>query len=213
MREHFQSSALLEDAIAKLRDKNTDSSLFRYYLRKVGTYLSYEAAKHIETTSISISTPVAYTEVPIIQEKIVILSLLRAAMPMSEAVLNQFEQASYGVISASRAEMIGDEGRAFKISGGYNNIPSVEGKTVIIVDPMLATGSTIKYLLDHITKQQVKQIFLLIAISSDFGLNLIEKAYPQVKIFSATVDQELNSKGYIVPGLGDAGDRVCNTPH
>ena len=96
---------------------------------------------------------------------------------------------------------------------GYSKIPDLNDKIVILVDPMLATGSTIKYLLSSIRELKPKKVFLLVAIASNFAINLLEENFPYIDIYTAGIDAELNDKGYIIPGLGDAGDRVCNTSH
>ena len=101
--------------------------------------------------------------------------------------------------------MISDDGTSFKIKGGYINTPPLDDKTVIIVDPMLATGSTLIYLLSKIAGIP-KKIMLFVAIASEYGIKTIEENYPDVQIFAGALDKELNKKGYIIPGLGDAGD-------
>ena len=134
---------------------------------------------------------------------------------MTNSVFNQFEGASLGIISASRGNMIKADGKEFEIESNYSKIPDIENKIVIIVDPMLATGSTITYLLKTIenSDQNPHKIVVFCAIASRFGINQIETNFPQVDIFAAAIDETLNEKGYIIPGLGDAGDRAFNTPH
>ncbi len=207
----FDRSALLEQVLAIIRDENTSPRDFRANLRQLGTYLAYESAKKLDCIDINIKTPVSDAVVKQIADDIVVLSLLRAAMPMADAVLDQFKDASLGVISASRADMISDDGTAFQIKGGYTKIPDLNDKVVYVVDPMLATGSSMKYLLELVKEQSPRKIILLVAISSRFGINEIENQFPEIDIYSAAIDEVLNNKGYIVPGLGDAGDRVCNT--
>lgn len=213
MRINFESSTLTEQALMYLRDKNTSSRIFRENLRRLGTFLCYEAAKKLDTQKISVDTPVAKAEVDKIIDEVVVLSLLRAAMPMADAVLDSIDNSSLGIISASRSDMIGEGGTAFHINGGYSKIPPLDNKVVFVVDPMLASGSSIKYLLNMIKDEKPKKIVVLVAIASEFGVSLIEENYSEVEIYCGTIDKELNSKGYIVPGLGDAGDRVCNTEH
>ena len=128
-------------------------------------------------------------------------------------MLDAIDNSSLGLISASRSDMIGEGGTAFRINGGYSKIPPLDNKVVFVVDPMLASGSSIKYLLNLIKDEKPSKIIVLVAIASEFGVKLIEKTYPDVDIYCGVIDKELNSKGYIVPGLGDAGDRVCNTKH
>ncbi|MHA2028171.1 MAG: uracil phosphoribosyltransferase [Candidatus Kariarchaeaceae archaeon] len=211
----FRQSLLLEQAVSIIRDKNTDSAKFRKYLERIGSYLSFEAAKTFEAEEISVETPLATASSLRIKQEIVILSILRAALPMTNAVFNQFEGASLGIVSASRGNMIATDGREFEIESNYSKVPDIENKIVIIVDPMLATGSTIKFLLQSIedSEQNPTKIVVFCAIASKFGIDQLEKNHPNVEIFAAAVDEILNEKGYIVPGLGDAGDRAFNTPH
>lgn len=209
----FKRSALMDQVLTILRDKQTKAKEFRQNLRQLGIYLAYESAKFLSTTDTEIITPVSSTSSRTISDDIVVLALLRAAMPMAEAVLEQYTNASYGVISASRGKMVTVGGTAFEINGGYSNIPDLKDKVVIVVDPMLASGSTLKFLLNKLQHESPKKIQLLVAIASKFGVSVIEEKYPDVEIFTAVVDDVLDEKGYISPGLGDAGDRVCNTSH
>lgn len=215
MIKKFPPSLLLDQAVGIIRDKNTDSPKFRKYIERIGSYLAYEASKTFESETISVETPLETATSNKIKHDITILSILRAALPMTNSVFNQFEGASLGIISASRGNMIQAEGKEFAIQSNYSKIPNIENKIVIIVDPMLATGSTIKYLLKTIenSDQDPYRIIVFCAIASRFGINQIEEHYPKVDIFAAAIDEILNENGYIVPGLGDAGDRAFNTPH
>ncbi|MHA2503969.1 MAG: uracil phosphoribosyltransferase [Candidatus Kariarchaeaceae archaeon] len=209
----FRKSALLEESIAIIRDEVTNSSVFRSHLRKIGRYLIYEASKDFETVDTTVKTPLSEAKVKKIKQGVTVISVLRAALPMVDAVFEEFADASLGVASASRGEMLDTEGKQFEIKSDYMKIPPLEGRIVILVDPMLATASTILYILEEISKESPKMVVLLSAIASQYGVDMIETQFPEVKIYVAAIDEVLNSKGYIVPGLGDAGDRACNTPH
>ena len=209
----FNNSSLLQSSITIIRNKDTPPIKFRNHLRKIGRYLIYEASKNFEMIDVEVTTPITNTTGRKIKNDVVIISILRAALPMVDSIFDEFDNASLGVISASRGPMIDEEGRKFSINMDYQKIPNLENKIAIIVDPMLATASTIEYILENIIKSKPKQIFLLSAIASQYGVDLIENKFPQVKVYCGVIDKELNNKGYIVPGLGDAGDRACNTSH
>jgi len=209
----FVKSSLMEESLAKIRDENTIPAEFRKHLRRIGRYLIYEVGKNLEVIDTITKTPIAEAATQKIKHEVVIISVLRAALPMVDAILEEVDNSSLGVISASRDLMKSEDGTEFEIKADYVKLPTLENKVAIIVDPMLATGSTIKYLLGLISDQNPAKIIIISAIASKYGINLIESKYPAVEIYTAVTDEILNEKGYIVPGLGDAGDRACNTPH
>ncbi|MDH5403741.1 MAG: uracil phosphoribosyltransferase [Candidatus Heimdallarchaeota archaeon] len=213
MKIEFVKSSLMEESLAKIRDENTIPAEFRKHLRRIGRYLIYEVGKNLEVIDTITKTPIAEAATQKIKHEVVIISVLRAALPMVDAILEEVDNSSLGVISASRDLMKSEDGTEFEIKADYVKLPTLENKVAIIVDPMLATGSTIKYLLGLISDQNPAKIIIISAIASKYGINLIESKYPAVEIYTAVTDEILNEKGYIVPGLGDAGDRACNTPH
>jgi uracil phosphoribosyltransferase len=212
MLRELSRSVILEDTITRLRDKNTGPFEFRRLLQKLGRMLTYEI-KGLDGKEVEIDTPLSSTRGVLVPDNIVVISVLRAALPMADAVLNEFETARLGIISASRDKMDLDQGRSFTINSNYYNTPKLKEKIVIIVDPMLASASTMLFILDKIKKQEPAKIIVLTAISAEYGVKRIEDKFPEVDIYSAAIDKELNSDGYIVPGLGDAGDRIANTIH
>jgi len=209
----FDHSSLMEESIAIIRDKDTPSTKFRNHLRKIGRYLVYEASKKFETIDDTVQTPLSPVVVKKISHEVVVISVLRAALPMVDAIFEEFDNASLGVASASRGKMIDPKGTKFEIQSDYMKLPSLENKIVLLVDPMLATASTILFILEEIKHENPSKIVLLSAIASEFGIKQVEQRFPDVEIYSAAIDGVLNDKGYIIPGLGDAGDRACNTPH
>ncbi len=206
-----EANVLVSELIGKLRDKNTNPAEFRIYLKRLGNFLVYEAAKYFNKTSNSVETPLGQANYETISDELVIISILRAALPLSEGVLEVIPKAKVGVISASRGKKIQEEGKDFRIDCTYSNIPYLENRVALIVDPMLASGSTLSFILDQLSNQKPSKLIILCAIASDFGIKRILEKYPQATIIAGDVDQELNEKGYIVPGLGDAGDRAFNT--
>ncbi len=210
MRRELSGSIILEDTITRLRDKNTEPFEFRRLLQKLGRMLTYEI-KGLNGRGVDIDTPLMSTTGVLVPDNIVVISVLRAALPMADAVLNEFETAKLGIISASREEMKLD--RSFTINSNYYNTPDLNAKIVIIVDPMIASASTILFVLEKINQENPQKIIILAAISAEYGIKRVEEKFPEVDIYSGVIDEQLNSDGYIVPGLGDAGDRIANTSH
>ena len=130
---------------------------------------------------------------------------------MSDGVLEVIPKAKVGIISASRGKKIEDDGTDFRIDCTYSNILFLENKTTIIVDPMLASGSTLSFIMKQLEVQKPSRLIVLCAIASEYGIQRILDTYPQTIIIAGDIDHQLNEKGYIVPGLGDAGDRAFNT--
>ena len=206
-----ETSFLISEATGKLRDKNTSPAQFRITLKRMGNFLAYEASKHFDTKISSVETPLGKANFEEQKDDIVVISILRAALPMSEGVLEILPDAAVGVISTSRGKMLENDGTDFRIDCAYINIPYLEEKVAIIVDPMLASGSTMLFLLKQIENQKPKKIIILCAIAAKFGIERILEHYPEALILAGAIDPILNDKGYIVPGLGDAGDRAFNT--
>lgn len=206
-----ETNNLISEVIGKLRDKNTIPADFRIYLKRIGNYLAYEAARYLDSETLEVETPLGNSEFRKVKNNIVVISILRAALPMSEGVLEVLPNAKFGVISASRGKKLRDDGKDFRIDCTYSNIPYLEDKIAIVVDPMLASGSTLLYVLHQIKKQKPAKIILLCTIASQFGIERIQGEFPEAIIIVGAIDKELNEKGYIIPGLGDAGDRAFNT--
>lgn len=210
MAVEFRSSPIISKLIAKLRDKRTDSPMFRKKLFDLGEFMAYELAKELPLRKENVESPLGSAEYFEFDTEIVIVAILRAALPMAEGVMETYPNASLGIVSASRGDMMDDAGREFNINMSYANIPSVRGKTVIIVDPMLASGSTMLRILHEFEKEEPSQIFVISAIAAKFGIERLERQ-TRVKVYTGIIDDVLNEKGYIVPGLGDAGDRAFHT--
>lgn len=192
--------------MAELRDVSIqgDRMRFRKNLERIGEILAYEISKSFPYISKEVQTPLAKTNINLPAVNPVIVSVLRASLPFYQGFLNFFDKAESGFIGAFRQEGAGE----IKINLGYHASPSLEGKTLILADPMLATGKSfirsIETLLSHGTP---KIIHIAAAFASPEGIKYIEE---QIKVpyqfWIGAVDQSLNSQSYIVPGLGDAGD-------
>lgn len=177
---------------------------FRKNLERLGEILAYEISKSFDYSVEQIETPLAQTSVNLPQESLVIFAVLRASLPFYQGFLNFFDQAGSGFIGAFRQEGEGE----ITINLGYHASPNLEGKTVILADPMLATGKSfirsIETLLEHGTP---KIIHIAAAIAAPEGVSYIkENLKVPYKIWVGALDEKLNHQAYIVPGLGDAGD-------
>jgi len=206
-----EKNVLVAEVVSELRNKHTPPTLFRRYLRMLGTYMAYEVASLLETEETTVETPLGIAKARKHKDTIIVITVLRAAVPMAEGVIEQFSTASMGFVSASRGKMLEPGGKDFRIDVTYFNVPKLEGNIAIIVDPMLASASTLLYILERVSEQNPKQIIILSAIASTYGIKRIKDRFPDVIIFAGDIDEYLNEKGYIVPGLGDAGDRAFNT--
>lgn len=192
--------------MAELRDVSIqgDRMRFRKNLERIGEILAYEISKSLPFISKEVQTPLAKTNINLPAVNPVIVSVLRASLPFYQGFLNFFDKAESGFIGAFREEGGGE----IKINLGYHASPSLEGKTLILADPMLATGKSfirsIDTLLSHGTP---KIIHIAAAFASPEGIKYIEEQLKvPYQLWIGAVDQSLNSQSYIVPGLGDAGD-------
>ncbi|GGK57957.1 uracil phosphoribosyltransferase [Haloarcula sebkhae] len=210
--------ALARDELTRIRNVETEQVAFRKGLVRLGRICGYEIIDgRMETEYTEIQTPLTTTMGERVKglEDVVIVNVLRAATPFVEGLLKAFPRARQGVISASRDEDAGmnDDGE-FPISVEYVKLPEItEDDTVIIADPMLATGSTMATVLDYITseKTEPENLLVLAAVSAPEGIVRVSEAQPDADIISVAIDDELDDDGFIVPGLGDAGDRAFRT--
>jgi len=210
--------ALAQHTLTDLRSAETDQVAFRRGLVQLGRLCGYELIdSRMATEDVTIQTPLTETTGQRVagMDDVVIVNVLRAATPFVEGLLKAFPSARQGVISASRNEEAGmDEDGEFPIEVEYVKLPDIRPEdTVIVADPMLATGSTICAVLSEVTGGQPEpdQLFVLSAVSAPPGLRRVAEEFPNAERITVGVDEELNHEGFIVPGLGDAGDRAFNT--
>lgn len=201
-----QTPSIANQFLSELRDVRIhgERMRFRKNLERLGEILAYEISKSFDYSVAQIETPLAQTSVNLPQENLVIFAVLRASLPFYQGFLNFFDQAGSGFIGAFRQEGEGE----ITINLGYHASPNLEGKTVILADPMLATGKSfirsIETLLEHGTP---KIIHIAAAIAAPEGVSYIkENLKVPYKIWVGALDEKLNHQAYIVPGLGDAGD-------
>jgi uracil phosphoribosyltransferase len=209
--------ALARDTLSRLRDVETEQVAFRKGLVKLGRICGYEIADGaMETEYVSIRTPLAETTGERVKglDDVVIVNVLRAATPFVEGLLKAFPRAKQGVISAGRDEETGMTDGEFPITIDYTKLPEItEEDTVIVADPMLATGSTMCAVLEHVLENspEPEHLFVLSAVSAPPGLLRVGENYPDAELLTVSIDDRLDDNGFIVPGLGDAGDRAFRT--
>lgn len=197
--------------LTKIRDKNTNQIQFRKGVVRLGRICGYELMKILDKQEIEVETPLEKCRgIKIVdEEKIIIINVLRAAFPLVEGLLKAFPFAKQGVISAKRIERKKNNNE-FDVEINYVKIPDfTENDIVLIADPMLASGSTLMKVIEHINKKGVipKKTISLSLIASDYGIKKITKTFSNITFVTVAIDPKLNEKGYILPGLGDAGDR------
>ena len=198
--------SLVNSWINELRnvEVQTDRMKFRRNMERIGEIAAFEISKKMDYKEMEITTPLDKIKVKEIAMQPVITTILRAGVPLFQGVLNYFDKADCGFVAAYRKHDMNDY---FSIKQDYLTCPNIEGRPLIVADPMLATGaSLIEALKDLLTHGKPSQIHIVAAIASRQGAEAIRTAYPEAHIWIGAIDEELTSKGYITPGLGDAGD-------
>jgi uracil phosphoribosyltransferase len=196
---------LAQHYLTHLRDETTKPALFRTLTRKLTLLLAIEASRGLRTANTRIRTPLAEIDSPELDEELVIVPILRAGLGMLDAITELFPEVSVGYIGLER-----DESTAVA-SSYYRKLPSMAGRTVLLVDPMLATGGSAARALEDIYAQGAERALLVCVVAAPEGVARLEEEFPDIQIFTAALDKELNAKKYIVPGLGDFGDRLYGT--
>jgi len=201
------SSPLVKHLVNTLRDAQCDAMGFRHGLKELAKLLLAEAAESLPLLERKISTwQGSFVGAFVDESRVVCVSILRAALPMQEGVLEVLADAEGGFLAMKRDERT-HESRLY-----YDRIPDLKGKTVIVVDPMVATGGSLHDALTLIEERGPDAIVSLNVIGAKEGVERVAAAFPGVSIHIAQIDPRLNADAYIVPGLGDAGDRAFNTP-
>jgi len=215
---HLITHALARDTLSRIRDVETEQVGFRKGLVKLGRICGYEIIDgRMETEYVEIETPLETTMGERVRglDDVVIVNVLRAATPFVEGLLKAFPRARQGVISASRDEEAGRDGDGdFPITVDYVKLPEIhEEDTVIVADPMLATGSTMCTVLEHVVENapEPEHLIVLSAVSAPEGLLRVGERVPEADLLTVSIDDRLDERGFIVPGLGDAGDRAFRT--
>ena len=204
----LKKKSVLNTFIKEIRDQDIqkDKMRFRRNLERIGEILSYELSKELEYSQETTLTVLGEKNLKVHNNDIIICSILRAGLPLHQGILNYFDAAENAFISAYRHHP--KNSTDFEIKVEYFATPNLEGKTLIIADPMLATGKSMVTVYEAIKKFGTpKKIHIVSVIGSKFGVNFIKNHFPtNTELWIADIDPILNEKGYIVPGLGDAGD-------
>ena len=209
-----EKPSLLNQYLKEMRsvDVQKDSMRFRRNIERIGEIMAVEISKQLTYAVEQVQTPLAVADMEIPQDQVVLGTLLRAGLPMHQGFLNMFDKAENAFISAYRKETIGRRGEMqIEIVSEYLAAPSIEGKTLILVDPMLATGGSAVDAINMIKEHGGKDITFVCIVAAPEGLEKLSKSHPDVKIIVGNLDRGLNEAAYICPGLGDAGDRIFGT--
>jgi uracil phosphoribosyltransferase len=201
-------NSLLNQFISEIRDENIqkDSMRFRKNIERIGEILSYELSKSLAYKLKEVQTPLGQKKVSIPENNLVLCSVLRAGLPLHQGLLNYFDKAENAFISAYRLHR--DESDKFEVIVKYFASPSLNEKILVLTDPMLATGKTLENTFKALKSHgNPKQIHIISVIGSKQGIEYIKSIFPEnTHLWIAAIDEKLNNKGYIVPGIGDAGD-------
>ncbi|MEO6613828.1 MAG: uracil phosphoribosyltransferase [Chitinophagaceae bacterium] len=203
--------SLISNWVGELRNVNVqaDRMRFRRNLERIGEVAAYEISKVLSFVETEIQTPLGIAVHKVLKEQPVLATILRAGLPLHQGLLNYFDQADNAFISAYRKH---NKDGSFEISLDYVSCPELENRVVIISDPMLATGSSLVKTI-HFLKEEghPREIHIVAAIACTVGIEYVQREEPSVTIWCGDIDDELTAKGYIVPGLGDAGDLAFGT--
>ncbi len=195
----------MADSLAGLRDRNTDPEQFRVLARNVITLLLYEATADLPVRPGKVRTPIQEADVLMIEREVVAIPVLRAGLGLLAPVLELLPRVSVGYIGLERDE----ETAIARIY--YQKLPKMEGKVPLLLDPMLATGGSAAQAIDLIKEAGGTEPRFICVVAAPEGVAVVEERHPEVQIFTAALDEGLNDKAYIVPGLGDFGDRLFGT--
>ena len=198
---------LIEHKLAILRDKNTSTKEFRELISEIGMFLCFEAMRDAKLKRVEVETPLKKIKIGKLDEdKYAFVPILRAGMGMLDGVIKVIPNAKIGHIGMYRNE------ETFEPINYYYKVPKdIDKREVILLDPMLATGGSALSAIEHLKKNKVKKIKFICIIAAPEGIKAITDKYSDVKIYCAHIDDKLNNNKYIIPGLGDAGDRIYGT--
>lgn len=198
----------VQHKLAIIRNVETGHKRFRELATEITKFLCYEALKHIKTKEVDVETPLATAKCHKIDTDIVVVPILRAGIGMLEGILELVPTARVGFVGLYR-----DEETKLPVSYYERFPPQVDGGTCILIDPMLATGGSTAAAIDVLKKSGAAKVVVICIVTCEEGLSRVETAHPDVPIYTASIDDKLDENKYIVPGLGDAGDRLFGTSH
>jgi uracil phosphoribosyltransferase len=207
-----QKHSLVSNWVSELRDTDiqTDRLRFRRNLERLGEVIAYEISKELPHKTVDVQTPLGIHSSKVVNEQPVLATILRAGLPLHQGMLNYFDKADNAFVGAYRKH---DREGSFEISLEYISCPTLENRVLIICDPMLATGASLVKAIAALKEEGLPlQIHIACIIACTVGIEFVlREAGMRVKIWCGDIDDELTAKGYIVPGLGDAGDLAYGT--
>jgi uracil phosphoribosyltransferase len=198
----------VQHKLAIIRDSDTGHKKFRELATEITEFVCYEALKNIKTKEVTVQTPVAEATCRMLDTDLVVVPILRAGVGMMEGILELVPTARVGFVGLYR-----DEETKMPVTYYERFPPQIKGGTCIIIDPMIATGGSTAAAIDKLKENGAGNIVVICIVTCPEGIALVEAKHPDVPIYAAAIDDKLNEKKYIVPGLGDAGDRLFGTSH
>jgi uracil phosphoribosyltransferase len=194
---------LVQHNLTRLRDKRTAPQEFRRILSEVAALIIYEATRSFAVKKVSVTTPMARTRGSTLQREVILVPILRAGLGMMDSILQLIPHARVGFIGLKREE------KSLRALFYHKSLPrDLSHFEVILIDPMLATGGSAVSAMELITELGGKHVRLVNLVASPEGIEMVHRHFPKLPIFTAAIDQKLNRNGFIIPGLGDAGDRL-----
>ena len=198
----------VQHKLAIIRAADTGHKRFRELATEITKFVCYEALKNVRTREVTVETPVASASCRKIDTDLVVIPILRAGVGMLEGILELVPTARVGFVGLYR-----DEETKQPVTYYERFPPQIRGGTCIVIDPRVATGGSTVAALDLLKSSGAEDIVVICIVTCPEGIEIVESAHPDVKIYAAAIDEKLNEKKYIVPGLGDAGDRLFGTSH
>ena len=202
---HIIRHPVCDHVLSLLRDKNTTSSDFRELSKQVTAILALEATKDLPVVTVAIETPLEPTQGKQISVPIVTVAILRAGISMVDTIVNLIPGVSVGFVGMERDEETADA------HSYYCKLPPLEGRRILVVDPMLATGGSSLQSIRMVYDKGGTDVSFLNIVAAPEGVELLQNEFPDLEIYTAALDRELNDRKYILPGLGDFGDRLYGT--
>jgi len=204
---HVLDHPLIQHKLAVLRNKNTSVKEFRELVSEISGLMCYEATRNLPTVEVEVETPVATAKCRMLSgKKLAIVPILRAGLGMVDAMVDLIPSAKIGHIGLYR------DPETHEPVEYYCKLPEdIENRAVFVVDPMLATGGSAVAAIDFLKKRGAKEIIMMNVIGCPEGIKRVQEAHPDVELYLAACDEKLNDHAYIIPGLGDAGDRIFGT--
>ena len=202
-----ENNSIANNFLLEIRDAEIqkDRPKFRRNITRIGEIMAYEISKNLSFENLKVATPLGEKKTNVLKESPVLVTILRAGLPLHQGLLNYFDNSDNAFIGAYRG--IHNAKEQFDIEMDYITSPDIQGKTLIICDPMIATGKSIEKAYHAMLRFGIpKRTYIVAAIASERGARFVQARMPECRLYIGDIDKDLNSKSYIIPGLGDAGD-------